>query len=84
MVSDTWAEIGPGSITGFGAQADRGSGGMTSGVENTVATRASSTPPLWSPDNPLFWVAGLLALVGGAVGLSGWVDLGPIKGKASV
>jgi hypothetical protein len=84
MTTDTWSEIGPGSITGFGAQADRGSGGVGPGMSGTVSTAAASGAPLYSPDNPLFWVGALLLVVGGAVGLSGWVDVGPIKGKASV
>jgi hypothetical protein len=83
-VTENWSEIGPGSITGFGLVADRGSGGVPSGVEGAVATRTSANPPLYSPDNPLFWVGALLLVVGGAVGLSGWVDVGPVKGKASV
>lgn len=84
LASDTWAELGPGSITGWSMSADRGSGGVSTGVESAAATRAGDNPPLFSPDNPLFWVAGLLLVVGGAVGLSGWVDLGPIKAKGSV
>lgn len=83
-VTDNWSEIGPGSITGFGLLADRGSGGVPSGVESSVGTRASANAPLYSPDNPIFWVGALLLVIGGAVGLSGWVDLGPVKGKASV
>lgn len=84
MASSDWSEISPSAITGWGLRADGGSGGVTTGVESNVATASSTTPPLYSPDNPLFWVGGLLILVGGFVGLSGWVDLGPIKGKASV
>jgi hypothetical protein len=84
MLTDTWSEIGPGSITGFGAQSDGGSGGVRSGVTSAVATASGSAAPIYSPDNPLFWVGILLLTIGGAVGLSGWVDVGPIKGKASV
>ena len=81
-MSSTWSDLNVGSITGFGgAQADQGSGGVGSGVETAAATRSGPTPPLYSPQNPLFWFGGLLAVVGGLVGFSGWVDLGPLKGK---
>ena len=79
-----WSEIGPGSITGFGALADRGSGGMASGVESNVATASSNSAPLWSPDNPLFWFGVGLLAVGGFLGVSEWVNVGPIRERASV
>lgn len=86
MTSDTWLEsLNAGAMTGFGGVApDQGSGGVTSSLDAAVSTRGGPTPPLWSPDNPLFWFAALLLGVGGFIGVSGWVDVGPIKGKAKV
>jgi hypothetical protein len=81
----TWAdELSPGMVTGFGAgQVDRGSGGVASGVQNSV-TAAQGAAPLWSPDNPLFWFGGVLLVAVGAITFSTAVDLGPLRGKAKV
>jgi len=85
-MSDTlWAGINPSSITGFGGSLPGGgSGGVVSGVESAVATRANPNAPLYSPDNPLFWVGLLLLAAAGAIYLSTSVKVGPIKGKASI
>jgi hypothetical protein len=79
----TWADqISPGLVTGFGAgQDDRGSGGVASQMHVTAEQGA---PPLWSPDNPLFWFGAILLTAVGAITFSTSVDLGPLKGKASV
>lgn len=81
----TWAdEVTPGMVTGFGAgMADRGSGGVASGVQSAV-TAVQGAPPLYSPDNPLFWFGALLLVGVGAITLSTSVDLGPLRGKARV
>ena len=86
MGSDTWLEtLNAGALTGYGgSRPDQGSGGVTPSLTSAVSTQGGPTPPLWSPDNPLFWFGGLLLVVGGFIGLSGWVDVGPIKGKAKV
>lgn len=77
--------IAPGSITGFGAgQADSGSGGVSSGVTSSVVTRASGNPPLYSPDNPLFWLGALLLATVGLIQVSTHVKAGPFKGSASI
>lgn len=81
-VSDNWDEIGPGQITGWGTGADRGSGGVESGVTSSVTTAAAGTPPFYSPDNPLFWFAGFLILVTGAITVSTSVDVGKLRAKA--
>lgn len=80
----SWLELNPANITGAGGSApDRGSGGLSSGIEASVGTAAGPTPPIYSPDNPLFWFA--IVLVGTAVliGASVSVKAGPFKAKAS-
>jgi hypothetical protein len=85
-MSDDWSSsLNAGSLTGAAfAQPDQGSGGLRSGLASAVTTAGGPNPPLWSPDNPLFWFGGLLLAVGGFIGVSGWVDVGPLKlkGKA--
>jgi hypothetical protein len=84
VASDTWSEISPSGITGWGSETDHGSGGVSSGVTSAVTTAASSTAPLWSPDNPLFWFGAIALLVTGAVTLSSTVDVGRLRAKAKV
>lgn len=77
--------LNAGALTGYaGAQPDQGSGGVSTGTTGAVGTRGGPTPPLWSPDNPLFWFGAVLLGVGGFIGVSGWVDLGPVKAKGKV
>ncbi len=59
-----WETINPANVTGLGSAEPAGTGTLTGGP--APATRAANHPPLWSPDNPLFWVAVVLA---GTVGL---------------
>lgn len=84
-IGNTWAdELSPGAVTGFGAgYADRGSGGVVSGVQSAV-TAQQGAAPLYSPDNPLFWFGAILLVAVGAITVSTSVDLGPLKGKARV
>jgi hypothetical protein len=85
MGDESWMGIGPGAVTGFGAgQADSGSGGVGSGVESTVVTRGGANAPLYSPDNPLFWVGVLLLATFGLIHVSTNVKAGPLKGAASI
>jgi hypothetical protein len=82
---DTWGTINPGTITGFGGGGvDSGSGGLLSGLSGSVGTRGSIHPPLYSPDNPVFWLAVVLALAGGALAVSTHARLGPFKASAAV
>lgn len=84
-MTDTWAEIGPASVTGFGsAGAAPGTGPLRTGVEQAVATQESATPPLWSPDNPLFWFAVILAGTAGLFAVSVSVKAGPAKASAAL
>ena len=85
MTDTLWSGISPAAITGFGlGSPDGGSGGMTTGVDGAVGTAAGAHPPLYSPDNPLFWV-GLLLLAGfGLVHISTSFKAGPASGSASV
>ena len=84
MVADAWFGIGPGAVTGFGAgAADQGSGGVTSGMGGAVTTDAGANPPLWSPDNPLFWFGALLLIAAGLITASTSVKAGPFRGSAS-
>jgi hypothetical protein len=83
--TDQWESIGPASITGFGgALVGSGSGGVTQGVEDAVQTSEAGNPPLWSPENPLFWFAALLLAAGGFLYVSTEVKAGPFKGEASI
>jgi hypothetical protein len=85
VTDDNWLGIGPAAVTGFSdGSADRGSGGVTSGVDNTATTAAGPAAPLWSPDNPLFWLAGLLLAAGGLIYVSGHVKAGPLSATASI
>jgi hypothetical protein len=70
---------GPGGQTGAG-----GSAPESSGVSNTVMTPGAANPPLWSPDNPLFWFGLILAATAGLLTVSTSIDAGPLRGKASV
>jgi hypothetical protein len=84
-LSSDWSGINPAAITGFnGAQPGGGSGGVTPGVESAVQTAASSNPPLWSPQNPLFWFGAFLAAAGGLFHLSPHVKAGPLSGNADI
>lgn len=83
MALDDWSELNPGTLTGAAfARPDQGSGGVRTGLASAAA--GGPNPPLYSPDNPLFWFGAVLLAVGGFIGISGWVDLGPLKlkGKA--
>jgi len=65
------------------AWADSGSGGLEPGI--VAATRPPGTnPPLYSPENPLFWL-GVLGLLGtGAIFVSAHWKVGSEKGSVSV
>lgn len=49
------------------------------GVAAAVSTAGINEPPLWSPDHPMFWVAGLILVAVGAAGVSGAVRVGPVR-----
>jgi len=57
---------------------------VTQGVEGNVGTAGAVHPPLYSPDNPLFWFALVLALAGGLIYISTEVKAGPFKAGASI
>ncbi|MGA2835505.1 MAG: hypothetical protein ABSF84_02800 [Acidimicrobiales bacterium] len=81
----TWAGINPANITGFGGtQPGNGSGGVQSGVDGTVTTAESANPPLYSPQNPLFWLGVLLLAAGGLFHLSTSASAGPAKASVSI
>jgi hypothetical protein len=84
MATDaSWLGIGPGAITGFGGQgADHGSGGVSSGVSGAAQTAAGAAPPLYSPDNPLFWFGLFLLAAAGLIVVSGSVKAGPFRASA--
>jgi hypothetical protein len=83
---DDWSDtLNPGAITGYGgAPTDQGSGGLVSGLASSVVTRSATTPPLYSPDNPVFWVGALLLAAGGFLAISTHARLGPFKASAAV
>lgn len=53
------------------------------GVAAAVSTSGMPEPRLFSPDHPMFWLAGLLLVAFGAAGVSGAVRVGPLKAAAS-
>ncbi len=80
-----WSSIGPSTITGFnGSGPDSGSGGVRSGMSGTVTTAGGAYPPLYSPDNPLFWFAALLLAGAGLLTISMHVKGGPAKASVSI
>lgn len=82
---DTWTSISPAALTGFGGtQVGGGSGGIASGVDAAVTTHEAANPPLWSPQNPLFWVGVLLLAAGGLFHLSTSASAGPAKASVSI
>lgn len=85
LSEEDWSSaITPGMVTGFSdGYADRGSGGVVSGITQSIVS-GEGAAPLWSPDNPLFWFGALLLGAVGAITLSTSVDLGPLKGKAKI
>lgn len=86
-----WGDINASALTGWGAQGPGGSSGqggsgpvgsgMTGAVTNSTTSPA---PPVWSPDNPLFWFGVILAATAGLLTISTTFNAGPLKGKASV
>lgn len=79
----SWLELNPANITGAGGSLpDQGSGGLTSGVEAAVGTPQGPTPPIYSPDNPLFWFAIVLLGTAVLIGASVSVKAGPFKASA--
>ena len=67
---------------GFDPAADRGAGGLESGV--AAATRTGNDAPLWSPDNPLFWFGGFLLAAFGLVFVSTHIKAGPVRANVSI
>lgn len=83
-MDNDWTGINPASLTGFsGGQPDSGSGGLVTGVAAAAATRADTNAPLYSPQNPLFWVAGFMLAAAGLVYASAHIKAGPFKASAS-
>lgn len=84
MDGPNWMDISPGTITGFGGiGTDQGSGGVQSGVSGAAQTPTGPTPPLYSPDNPLFWFGVFLAASAGFIFVSTHVKVGPLSASAS-
>jgi hypothetical protein len=78
-VDDSWAELtSPANLVGFSQDAGEGSGQLRTPL--FAATRSGEFPPIWSPQNPLFWFVGLLILGTGAVYMATTVKVGPITG----
>ncbi len=50
----------------------------------STVTATAPHPPMWSPDNPLFWFGVLLAATLGFVGIAGSVRLGPARARVSI
>jgi hypothetical protein len=83
-VAANWLDINPGAITGYGGVGtDQGSGGVSSGMSGAAQTASGPTPPLWSPDNPLFWFGAFLAAASGFIFISTHVKVGPVSASAS-
>ena len=80
--SQTWAGLmSPGGLGGWGS-ADNGSGGLEPGL--LAATPPGNMAPIYSPDNPVFWVGVLIALGTGLIVISTHWKVGPSKGSVTV
>jgi hypothetical protein len=76
-----WDNVGP-AMYGFSDDPAKGSGALTPGM--TMFTRSTPHAPLYSPENPLFWLGGLLLLASGAIYLSTSFKVGPAKGSLNL
>jgi hypothetical protein len=75
---DDWSDLlNPDVITGWSAAPDHGSGGLHSTLHSP--TREGNHAPIWSPENPIFWLGAILVLATGFVYVSTSVKLGPVK-----
>ena len=84
-MTDTWAGISPAAITGFGgAEAGRRLRRRHPGRRVRGRHTGAANPPLYSPENPLFWFGVLLAAAGGLFFVSTHVKVGPAKGSVSI
>lgn len=79
-----WDTINPANLTGLGVGELPGSGGLTTGVAQAAATRPANHPPLWSPDNPLFWVGIIAAATVGLWAMSVNVKAGGAKASLTL
>jgi len=76
--AEDWSDLAnPTIVTGWSEHANEGSGKLSSGL--VAATRNGEFPPVWSPENPLFWFALILAFGTGAVYISTHVKVGPLS-----
>lgn len=80
-LGDDWGDLlNPEVVTGWSQAPDHGSGGLSSGLESS--TREGFDAPIWSPENPIFWLGVVLALASGFVYFSTSFKVGPVHGSA--
>ncbi len=79
--ADTWEGLTSPEILG-GWAVDGGSGGLSPGI--VASTSGKKMPPLYSPENPLFWVGVVVLLVTGGLYVSAHWKVGPAKGSVTV
>lgn len=65
-----------------GWDVDRGSGGLEPGI--SASTPPGTNPPLYSPENPLFWFGALIVLGTGLVYVSTHWRIGKESGSISI
>jgi hypothetical protein len=81
LTGNPWDAIGPGR---FGSSDDVLVSVPTGGSPGT-ANAIGAHPPVWSPQNPLFWFGGLLLATGfGLFAVGGNVRVGKTKASASI
>ena len=76
-----WQDINPQAITGF---AGTGGGSSEPALATGAPTPGRIAPPVWSPDNPLFWLALVLAATVGLYAVSVTAKAGPAKASVSL
>src|SRR5262249_11849843 len=75
LVGDPWQRYGTDPVRPTGGKA----------MLPHVQSSATSHPPVWSPDNPLFWFGGLLLATGfGLFAISGSVKVAKTRVSGSV
>jgi hypothetical protein len=76
-----WDQVGP-QYYGFSDDPSKGSGALNPGM--TLFTRNGEHAPIYSPENPLFWLGALLVVATGAIYVSTSFKVGPAKGSLTV
>lgn len=73
----------PSAVYGLPSVADAGAEPDASPLTSLATAAPDDTASPWHPDNPLFWVAGVLALTFGFAFASTTIRVGPVRASAS-